>query len=75
MRRVMSPVRLCIAVALAAAGCVKPGVAPSSHSSYDFYQLCGDARAEGVCAQAAEQGTLIDTNLAAPSHRKRVARG
>jgi hypothetical protein len=70
----MIPARLSLALVLAA-GCVKPGVAPSAHSSYDLYHLCGDANADGVCAQSAEQGQRVDTNLAAPSHGTVVARG
>ena len=70
----MTLVRLLTLAALAfAGGCVKPATVPASHSSYDFYQLCGDARAaEGVCGPAATDAPLVDTNLAAP-HRKVVA--
>ena len=66
---------LTLAAAVAAGGgCVKPATVPASHSSYDFYQLCGDARAaEGVCGPSAGDAPMVDTNLAAPSHRKVVA--
>jgi uncharacterized low-complexity protein len=70
----MTLVRLLTLAALASAGCVKPGTVPAAHSSYDFYQLCGDARAaEGVCGPSAGDAPMVDTNLAAPSHRKVVA--
>jgi uncharacterized low-complexity protein len=70
----MTLVRLLTLAALAFAGCVKPATVPAAHSSYDFYQLCGDARAaEGVCGPAAGDAPMVDTNLAAPSHRKVVA--
>lgn len=72
----MTLVRLFVLAALAAAGgCVKPATTPAAHSTYDFYQLCGDARAaEGVCGPSAGDAPMVDTNLAAPSHRKVVAR-
>jgi hypothetical protein len=67
---------LTLAVLAFAAGCVKPTTVPAAHSSYDFYQLCGDARAaEGVCGPSAGDAPMVDTNLAAPSHRKVVALG
>jgi hypothetical protein len=71
----MTLVRLLIlAAVVAAGGCVKPAALPAPHSSYDFYQLCGDARAaEGVCGPSAGDAPMVDTNLAAPSHRKVVA--
>jgi hypothetical protein len=73
----MTLVRLVTLAALAfAGGCVKPATVPAAHSSYDFYQLCGDARAaEGVCGPSAGDAPMVDTNLAAPSHRKVVALG
>ena len=71
----MTLVRLCVFAAVVG-GCVKPATVPAAHSSYDFYQLCGDARAaEGVCGTAAGNAPMVDTNLAAPSHRKVVAQG
>ncbi|HEY6040280.1 MAG TPA: hypothetical protein VIV58_38615 [Kofleriaceae bacterium] len=73
----MTLVRLFVLAALVGAGgCVKPATTPAAHSTYDFYQLCGDARAaEGVCGPSAGDAPMVDTNLAAPSHRKLVARG
>lgn len=72
----MTLVRLFVLAAIvAAAGCVKPATTPAAHSTYDFYQLCGDARAaEGVCGPASSSDApLVDTNLAAPSRHKVVA--
>lgn len=71
----MTLVRLLIlAAVVAAGGCVKAAAVPATHSTYDFYQLCGDARAaEGVCGPSAGDAPMVDTNLAAPSHRKVVA--
>jgi hypothetical protein len=72
-RPVMTLVRLLVVAALVG-GCVKPATTPAAHSTYDFYQLCGDARAaEGVCGPSAGDAPMVDTNLAAPSHRKVVA--
>jgi len=72
----MTLVRLFVLAALVAAGgCVKPATTPAAHSTYDFYQLCGDSRAaEGVCGPSAGDAPMVDTNLAAPSHRTAVAR-
>lgn len=71
----MTPVRLAFALALVGA-CVKPATTPAAHSTYDFYQLCGDARAaEGVCGPSAGDAPMVDTNLATPSRRAVVARG
>ncbi|MEO9181975.1 MAG: hypothetical protein ABI467_00730 [Kofleriaceae bacterium] len=63
-----------MAVALALiGGCVKPATTPAARSTYDLYQLCGDARAaEGVCGPAAHtagDAPLVDTNLATPARR------
>ena len=51
---------------LALGACVKPAttsVAP--HTSYDLYNLCGEAKADGVCASSVEHAPLVDTNLSA----------
>ncbi|MFT3696707.1 MAG: hypothetical protein QM831_26435 [Kofleriaceae bacterium] len=47
---------------------MKPSAPVSPRSNYDFYHLCGDANADGVCAPSAERGTLVDTNMTAMQH-------
>lgn len=61
----MTLVRLALIACLVA--CVKPSTTVAPRSSYDFYHLCGDANAEGVCAPSAERGLLVDTNLTTPA--------
>ncbi|CAN5419601.1 hypothetical protein BH11MYX1_BH11MYX1_00040 [soil metagenome] len=68
-------------ICLALGACVKPAttsIAP--HSSYDLYNLCGDAKADpafraenGGCASSVEHAPLVDTNLSAPPQGVLVA--
>jgi hypothetical protein len=67
----MTFVRLFLVVSLAA--CVKPTSVPASRSNYDFYHLCGDANADGVCGPATETGMKVDTNFA--THARGVVEG
>jgi hypothetical protein len=69
----MTSVRIAVALALVG-GCVKPATMPAAHSTYDLYQLCGDARADGVCGPSAGDAPMVDTNLATPSRHAAVAR-
>ncbi len=58
-----------ICLALSGAGaCVKPTAPVAPHSSYDLYNLCGEARVDGVCASSVEHAPLVDTNLSALPH-------
>ena len=58
-----------ICFALSGVGaCVKPTTTVAPHSSYDLYNLCGEAKADGVCASSVEHAPLVDTNLSAHPH-------
>jgi hypothetical protein len=65
--------RIC-GLILALGACVKPATPVTPHSSYDLYNLCGEAKADGVCESSVEHAPRVDTNLSAPPHLRARAR-